>query len=125
MGKFVIKLSGTGYSYSLKAGNGETIAVSSRNQSDISAVKAIIADIINYAPEAPVEDQTAANYQPAGGAKFEIYKDKAEQFRFRLKNAKGEILGVSEGYIKKDSCKNGINSVRRNAVNSPVIEPEG
>lgn len=125
MGKFVIKVSGNGFSYSLKAGNGETIAVSSKNQPDIETLKAIIADIINYAPDAPVEDQTVANFKPEAGAKFELYKDKAEEFRFRLKNAKGEILGVSEGYVKKDSCKNGIKSVRRNAVNSPVIEPEG
>ena len=36
----------------------------------------------------------------------------------------GEIIAASEGYVKKDSCKKGIASVRKNAVDAPVIEPE-
>ncbi|WP_343504767.1 MULTISPECIES: YegP family protein [Roseobacteraceae] len=46
---------------------------------------------------------------------FELYKDKAGEFRFRLKAGNGEIILVSEGYKQKASAENGIGSVRRNA----------
>jgi uncharacterized protein YegP (UPF0339 family) len=49
---------------------------------------------------------------------FEIYKDKAGEFRFRLKAANGEIVLSSEGYKTKPSCKNGIESVKKNATNA-------
>lgn len=49
--------------------------------------------------------------------KFELYKDKAGEFRFRLKASNGEIILVSEGYAQKAGCKNGIESVRKNSTN--------
>lgn len=49
--------------------------------------------------------------------KFECYKDKAGEFRFRLKAGNGETILSSEGYKSKASCKNGIESVRRNSAN--------
>lgn len=48
-------------------------------------------------------------------ARFELYKDKAGEFRFRLRGADDRILVVSEGYKAKDSATNGIASVRTNA----------
>lgn len=48
-------------------------------------------------------------------AKFEVYKDKGEQFRFRLKADNGQNILASEGYTTKSSCKNGIESVKTNA----------
>lgn len=47
--------------------------------------------------------------------KFEIYEDKAGEFRFRLKAGNGEIILASEGYKQKASCENGIASVQKNA----------
>lgn len=47
--------------------------------------------------------------------KFELYKDKAGEFRFRLKAGNGEIILVGEGYKQKTSAENGIASVRTNA----------
>ena len=47
--------------------------------------------------------------------KFEVYKDKAGEFRFRLKAGNGEIILASEGYVKKASAENGIASVKKNA----------
>jgi|SRR5690554_3137132 uncharacterized protein YegP (UPF0339 family) len=49
-------------------------------------------------------------------SKFEIYKDKSEEFRFRLKAANGENILASEGYKTKASCNNGIESVKKNSV---------
>ena len=47
--------------------------------------------------------------------KFELYKDKAGEYRFRLKAGNGQGLLVSEGYKAKGSAEKGIESVRRNA----------
>ncbi len=47
--------------------------------------------------------------------KFELYKDKAGEFRFRLKAGNGEIILASEGYKQRASAENGIESVRKNA----------
>lgn len=54
--------------------------------------------------------------------KFEIYTDKAGEYRFRLKAPNGEIIAVSEGYKKKKACINGIQSVKRNVRNTKIIE---
>lgn len=55
-------------------------------------------------------------------AKFELYKDKSGQFRFRLKAGNGEIIAVGEAYQAKASALNGIDSVRRNAPGAPTVD---
>jgi len=47
--------------------------------------------------------------------KFEMYKDKAGKYRFRLKAGNGQIVLASEAYESKSGCKNGIESVIKNA----------
>lgn len=47
--------------------------------------------------------------------KFELYTDKAGEYRFRLKAGNGQIILASEGYKQKSSALNGIESVRKNA----------
>ena len=54
--------------------------------------------------------------------KFELYKDKAGEYRFRLKAGNGQIILVSEGYKAKDSAVNGIASIRKNATNDERYE---
>jgi len=49
--------------------------------------------------------------------KFEVYKDKAGEFRFRLKAANGQNILSSEGYSGKSSCLNGVESVKKNSQN--------
>jgi len=46
--------------------------------------------------------------------KFEIYKDKAGEFRFRLKAGNGETVLSSEGYKSKSGASNGVSSVQNN-----------
>ena len=124
MGKFVIKATKTGFTYSLKAGNGEVIAVGGEVYTTLASVKNGIESVVKNAPVANLEDQTVAGFEEQKHPKCEIFKDKAGQFRFRLKAKNGEIIATSEGYVKKDSCKKGIASVRKNSENSPVIDPE-
>jgi uncharacterized protein len=54
--------------------------------------------------------------------KFEIYKDKAGEFRFRLKASNGQNILGSEGYVQKSSCTNGIESVRKNSKDEAHFE---
>ena len=54
--------------------------------------------------------------------KFEVYKDKAGEFRFRLKASNGQIILASEGYKQKASAMNGINSVKKNAPSDSNYE---
>lgn len=49
--------------------------------------------------------------------KFEVYKDKAGEYRFRLKAANGQNILGSEGYSAKTGCMNGIESVKKNSQN--------
>ncbi len=124
MGKFVINQTKTGYTFGLKAANGETIATGGEVYSSLDSVKNGIKSVETNAPAAAVEDQTIEGYHTEKNPKFEIYSDKSGEFRFRLKAKNGQIIAVSEGYTSKANCKNGIESVKKNSVNSPVIEPE-
>ena len=53
---------------------------------------------------------------------FEIYTDKAGEFRFRLKAKNGQNILASEGYKQKASCENGIESVRKNSQDDSKFE---
>jgi uncharacterized protein YegP (UPF0339 family) len=50
---------------------------------------------------------------------FEVYKDTAGKFRFRLKAANGENIATGEAYNSKEACMGGIDSVKKNA---PIAE---
>ncbi|MBQ3379255.1 MAG: YegP family protein [Clostridia bacterium] len=119
MGKFVIKTTKTGIKFDLKAGNGEVIATSEVYKS-LNSCKKGIASVQKNAPKAAVEDQTVEGFAKEKHPKFEIYKDKAGEFRFRLKATNGQIIAVSEGYKAMKSCVNGIDSVKKNAADAKV-----
>lgn len=55
-------------------------------------------------------------------ASFELFKDKSDEFRFRLKAGNGEIILASEGYKQRASAENGIESVRANAPDDDRYE---
>lgn len=47
-------------------------------------------------------------------AYFQVYKDKAGEYRWRLKAPNHKIIAVSgEGYVTKSGCNEGINDVKR------------
>jgi uncharacterized protein YegP (UPF0339 family) len=53
-------------------------------------------------------------------AKFEIYKDKKGEFRWRLRADNNQVIATGEGYSSKASCKNGIESVKKNAGKAKI-----
>ena len=121
MGKFVIHKTATGIKFDLKAGNGEVIATSEVYSSE-SACRNGIASVQKNAPVAGVEDQTVEGFAAVKHPKFEVYTDKAGEFRFRLKATNGQTIAVGEGYKKKASCLNGIESIKKNAVDAKIVE---
>ncbi|MBR0032280.1 MAG: YegP family protein [Treponema sp.] len=72
-----------------------------------------------------VEDQTKEGYTVEKHPKFELYQDKAGEFRFRLKATNGEIIAASQGYSSKSGCQNGIDSVKRNAPEAEIVDETG
>ena len=121
MGKFVIRKTNTGIKFDLKATNGEVIATSEVYKSE-TACKNGIASVQKNAPVAAVEDQTAEGYAVQKHPKFEVYADKAGEFRFRLKATNGQVIAVSEGYKALKSCLNGVESVKKNAPGAEIIK---
>jgi len=123
MGKFAIRKTKTGIKFNLKANNGEIIATSEVYSSGAACRKGVESVRVNAAA-AGIEDQTVEGFQKAKHPKFEIYLDKAGEFRFRLKASNGQIIAVSEGYKAKAGCLNGIESVKKNAPDAAVEEEE-
>ena len=69
--------------------------------------------------------RAADESQAKSSATFEVYKDKAGEFRWRLKAGNGQNIASSgEGYAEKRGCLNGIESVKRNAPNAKIEEKE-
>ena len=118
MGKFLIKKVPTGFRFNLKAGNGEVIAVSEVYKSEASCRKGIASVQKNCV--AHVEDQTVEGFEKLKHPKFEVYQDKAGEYRFRLKASNGEIIATGEGYKAKAGVLNGIESIRKNAPEAPI-----
>ena len=124
MGKFVVKKTNTGFTQSLKAGNGEVICIGGEVFTTLATAKNGCASVAKNAPVANIEDQTVEGFETAKCPKFEIYADKKGETRFRLKATNGQVIAASEGYTTKASCKNGIESVKKNAADAPVEEAE-
>ena len=121
MGKFVITTTKNGeFTFNLKATNGQVILTASESYSSEDGVKGGIESVQKNAL-AHVEDQTVENFETLTHPKYEVYQDKASEYRFRLKAKNGQNIGKSEGYKTKASCLNGIESVGKNAPEAEII----
>ncbi len=118
-GKFIITTTKNGeFTFNLKAGNGEIILTASETYTSMSACENGINSVKKNALAA-VEDQTRE--ESISHPKYELYQDKAGEFRFRMKAANGQNIGKSEGYKAKASAKKGIASIGKNAPDAPVV----
>ncbi|MBE6572329.1 MAG: DUF1508 domain-containing protein [Ruminococcaceae bacterium] len=118
MAKFVVKETATGVKFDLKAGNGQVIATSEVYSSEAACMNGIESVKKNCVGE--IEDQTVENFETVKHPKFEMYLDKAGEYRFRLKAKNGEVIATSEGYKAKAGCLNGIESVKENAPEAEI-----
>ncbi|MFA7342310.1 MAG: YegP family protein [Candidatus Methanomethylophilaceae archaeon] len=118
MGRFLIKKAGSGYIFNLEASNGQVICTSQVYASEATCKNGI--ESVRKNCKSKIEDQTLQGFEALTNPKYEIYLDKAGEYRFRLKASNGENIAASQGYKSKQSCKSGIESVMNNAPDSAV-----
>jgi uncharacterized protein YegP (UPF0339 family) len=120
-GKFDIQKAKDGrFFFSLYSSNGAVVAYS-QIYSSLSAVNTGIASVISNASKADIEDTTLKKPASIPCPKWEIYIDKAEQYRFRLYATNGLcVCHSSHGYATKSGCKGGIESIKRYAAEATV-----
>ncbi|MBQ1411138.1 MAG: YegP family protein [Oscillospiraceae bacterium] len=119
MGKFEIRNVKTGIKFDLKASNGEVIATSEVYTTEAACRKGI--ESVKANALSAIEDQTVEPVEVQKHPKYELYLDKAGEYRFRLKARNGEIIATGEGYKQKAGCLNGIDSIKRNAPEAEIV----
>lgn len=123
MGKFEICKTNTGVVFHLKAANGEVIATSQVYSSVEACLKGV--ESVRHNSTAPIEDQTAEKIEEQKNPKFEVYRDKGEEFRFRLRASNGQEVAASQKYKEKSGCLKGIESIKKNAPEAEIVHREG
>ena len=118
MGKFVIRQVATGYKFDLLAGNGQSIATGEVYET-LAACKKGIQSVQKSAAKAHMADLTEEGKLPSN-PRFELFQDKAGEYRFRLKARNGQVVAVSENYSTKAACEGGIESVQKNAADAMI-----
>ena len=120
-GKFDIRRAKDGrYFFSLYASNHAVIAYS-QIYSSVTAVNTGISSVISNSTKAEIEDNTLKKPVALPCPKWEIYIDKAKQYRFRLYAPNGQcICHSSHGYSTKTGCKGGMDSIKRFAAEAKV-----
>ena len=54
-------------------------------------------------------------------ATFEVYRDEAGEWRWRLRHDNGNVIADSgEGYARRETCRKGLESVKSNAADEQV-----
>ena len=121
MGKFILKKSKNGgFFFNLLAGNGQVICTSQVYASSANAKNGIASIKKNVGSK--IEDQTSEGYETKKCPKWQIYTDKAGEYRFRLCASNGQPILSSQGYKTLSSAKNGIDTIRRNAPDAETVE---
>lgn len=121
MSKFVLREAPSGVKFDLLATNGQVILTSEVYTSRAAALKGI-ASIRFVGPNAGLENQTEEGWKALNNPKFQLYQDRAGEYRFRLKARNGKIVGISEGYATRAGALNGIESVKKNAAGAEMEE---
>ena len=118
MGKFTVRKVNTGYKFNLLAANGASI-LSSEVYSSAAACLRGVESVRKYAAS-PQGDLTDPDAPLPANPRYEMYQDRSGKYRFRLRSRNGKIIAVSDGYVSRSGCRDGIESVRLNGPDSPV-----
>jgi uncharacterized protein YegP (UPF0339 family) len=106
-GKFEIYKDTAGeYRFRLKAGNAQVILTGEGYKTKAGCTKGI----------------ESVRKNSDNDSRYEVSQDKKGKFRFSLKASNGEIIGMSQAYASEPSCRKGIGSVKKNSIDSPVVE---
>lgn len=121
MARFVIREVSTGVKFDLLAPNGQDVLTSGVYACEAACRKGI-ASVVKNALAAGVADQTLPEPMEVKNPRFEVYRDRAGEYRFRLKARNGEIIAFSDGYVAKAGCLEGIESVKKYAPRAEIEE---
>ena len=107
MGKFVITLRKNGeFQFNLKATNGQVILTSEGYTTKSACMNGIESVRKNCKTEARFDKKVASNGKPF----------------FNLKATNGQIIGSSQMYANEKNMLNGVASVKKNAIDSPIVD---
>lgn len=109
MGKFELSKRKNGeFQFNLKAGNGEIILTSEGYTTKAACLNGVESVKKNSTTDGRYEKKTAAN----------------GKFYFNLKATNGQVIGSSQMYASESGRNNGIESVKKNAPDAPIVELE-
>jgi hypothetical protein len=107
--------------------NGNIIADGGGGYSDKRDAKSGIESVRRNAPGAHVIDAARDEEAPGeggSGATFELFRDEADEHRWRLRHDNGNVIADGgQGYASKQKAKQGLNSVKSNAPGAAVEGP--
>lgn len=87
----------------------------------VLVIAAIVMPALVRTPEDAFEDLAPVKVESK--ATFELFKDRADEHRWRLRHDNGNIIGVSgEGYSSKQNARKGMESVRENIPGAGLKE---
>ena len=121
MSKFRIRQVPSGFKFDLKAPNGRVV-FTSEVYTTAAACRKGIASVRAHAPDAALEDRTEEGWVNRRNPKFELYRDKGGDFRFRLKARNGKVIGISDGYATRTGALGGVDSVMHSAAEAEIEE---
>lgn len=112
------------YRWRLRHRNGNVIADSGEGYVSKRNAREGIESVQRTAQNADLLDETTdERHGDDGEATFEVYLDAADDHRWRLRHANGEIVADGgQGYASKQKAKQGLRSVQQNACGAPVEE---
>lgn len=94
-------------------------------QQEAQQARADLADIKDALEETEADEADIAakhEAQQASQSQYELYEDKAGQWRWRLRHRNGNIIADgSQGYTRKHNAQNGMQAVRRDALGASVL----
>lgn len=113
------------YRWTFHAANHKKIAVPGESFTRRSTAEANIDLVKRLAPDAPINDLTKpgtdGHHGKGGTSEFEVYEDKAKEYRWRLQAGNNKPIAVSsEGYNAKSDCIGGIELVKKYAPTAKV-----
>lgn len=98
------------FRFRLRASNNKIVAVGEAYETKDGCLNGVHA-IKEYCG-AEIEDLTTGEANIAN-PKFQVYKDAAEKYRFRLRALNNKIVAVGEAYESKFGCMNGVQAVKK------------
>ncbi len=108
--------------------NGNIIGDSAEGYASRQKAKQGLESVRKNAPGAYIVDQSKDEEVPTeGGSKatFELFADKQDKWRWRLRHDNGNIIADSgQGYASKQKAKQGLMSVQTNVPGAPVENAE-